>query len=84
MKQEASIISKMGHPTSTAMDNDDQSLDTPRDGGKLNSDKYFKKVADYIKSSLNRDMTKKVTCTPFKNRYVSLSYTGLTKKSNFG
>ena len=73
-----------GPSTSTAMDNDDQSLDTPQDGWKLNSDKYFRKVADYIKSSLNRDMAKKVTCTPSKNGYVSQSYAGRTKKSNFG
>ena len=48
-----------GPSTSTAMYNDDQFLDTSRVGWKLNSDKYFKKLADYIKSSLNRDMTKK-------------------------
>ena len=62
------VISKMGPSTSTAMDNDDQSLDTPRDGWKLHSDKYFKKVADYIKSSLNRDMTKKGHVYTFQER----------------
>ena len=57
-----------GSSTSTAMDNDDQSFDTARDGWKLNSDKYFIKVADYIKSSLNRDMTKKGHVYTFQER----------------
>ena len=54
--------------TSAALKDDDQSLDTPRDGWKLNSEKYFRKVADYIKSSLNRDMTKKGHVYTFQER----------------
>ena len=57
-----------GPSTSAALEKDDQTLDTPRDGWQLNSDKYFRKVAHYIKSSLNRDMTKKGHVYSFQER----------------